>query len=80
VAVGTIPPIDASRFRGQVDPLNRSIAALAVSTHSALIDFHAAVADGVQYRPGWTADGIHPTLVAADAMAATAASVVDARR
>lgn len=79
VAIGTIPPIDESEFRSQIDPLNRNIAALAVDTQSMLIDFHAAVATGDQYRPGWTPDGIHPTLAAADAMAAAAAGVVTSR-
>src|ERR1019366_5277862 len=61
-----------SYFRSKVDPLNRNIAALAAATHSMLIDFHAAVADGDQYRAGWSSDGIHPTLEAADAMAKAA--------
>ena len=80
VAIGTIPPIDAKQFRYKVDPLNRNIAALAIATHNMLIDFHAAVADGDEYRSGWTPDGIHPTLAGADAMAAAAVGVVTSRR
>ena len=80
VAIGTIPPIDSKQFRSAVDPLNRSIAALATATHSMLIDFHAAVADGDHYRTGWSSDGVHPTLEAADAMARAAAGVVTNRR
>jgi len=79
VAIGTIPPIDPKPFRSKVDPLNRDIAALAAATHSMLIDFHAAVAEGDQYRNGWTSDGIHPTLEAADAMAKAAVGVVNTR-
>jgi acyl-CoA thioesterase-1 len=79
VAIGTIPPIDSKPFRSKVDPLNRNIAALAAATHSMLIDFHAAVADGDQYRTGWSSDGIHPTLEAADAMAKAAVGVVNTR-
>ena len=79
VAMGTIPPIDSKQFRSKVDPLNRNIAALAAATHSMLIDFHAAVADGDLYRAGWSSDGIHPTLEAADAMAKAAVGVVNTR-
>jgi len=79
VAIGTIPPIDSKQFRSKVDPLNRDIAALAAATHSMLIDFHAAVADGDRYRTGWSSDGIHPTLETAAAMADAAVGVVNAR-
>jgi acyl-CoA thioesterase-1 len=74
VAIGTIPPIDAKQWRSKVAPLNAGIAALATATHSELIDFHAVVADGDQYRSGWTVDGIHPTRTAAEAMARAAAA------
>lgn len=80
VAIGTIPPIDAAQFRYNVDPLNEQIATLAAATHSTLINFHAVVADGDEYRSGWTEDGVHPTLVAAEAMATAAAELVSARR
>jgi lysophospholipase L1-like esterase len=75
VAIGTIPPIDAGRYRAYVDPLNARIAVLAAATHSTLINFHAVVAAGDHYRAGWTTDGIHPSHVAAVAMAAAAAVV-----
>ncbi|HEY4927694.1 MAG TPA: GDSL-type esterase/lipase family protein [Acidimicrobiales bacterium] len=80
VAICSVPPIDAREFRHKVAPLNVSIAALATVTDSTLINFHAVVADGNQYRSGWTADGVHPTLVAAEAMAKAAAAGVASKR
>lgn len=80
VAIGTIPPIDGSPSTDAVDGLNARIEALAAGTHSPLIDFHAAVAEGDAYRPGWTVDGVHPALRGAEAMASAAAAVVPRRR
>jgi lysophospholipase L1-like esterase len=79
VAVGTIPPIDSGPFTDAVDGLNARIATLAAATHSTLIDFHAAVAEGDAYRPGWTVDGVHPTLRGAEAMASAAVAAIDPR-
>ncbi len=79
VAIGTIPPINAKPFSDAVAPLNARIVALAAATRSTLIDFHAAVANGNQYRTGWTTDGIHPTHSGAEAMASAAAEAVASR-
>ena len=79
VAIGTVPPIDSPVMQSKVGPLNRAIEELAASTHSVLIDFYAAVAQGGQYRSGWTVDGVHPSQIAADAMARTAATALGPR-
>jgi lysophospholipase L1-like esterase len=71
--MGTIPPRTTRDYVAQVDDLNAAIREACEETGTPVIDFFSVLTDGEGgWRPGFTVDGVHPTAVAADAMAALA--------
>ena len=68
--LGTVPPRTDADFAEQVEDLNAAIRAAAEDGGTTVIDFFSVLADDDGgWRPGYTADGVHPGVAAADAMA-----------
>ena len=68
--LGTVPPRTDGDYAERVADLNAAIRAAGEDSGTTVIDFFAVLTDGGGgWRPGFTADGLHPTAAAADAMA-----------
>jgi lysophospholipase L1-like esterase len=74
----TIPPLDYPGYRPAVEALNAALVQAARSRGLPLIDFYATVAQDGRWRPGWSADGVHPLAPAAQAMSRAAVPVLTA--
>jgi lysophospholipase L1-like esterase len=70
VVLGTVPPRDEDQFDARTIDLDDRIRKLAVERHVILVDFYAALAQGDDYAPGLTKDGVHPNAKGAELMAA----------
>ena len=68
--LGTVPPRTDGDYAERVADLNAAIRAAGEDSGTTVIDFFSVLTDGGDgWRPGFTADGLHPTAAAADAMA-----------
>jgi acyl-CoA thioesterase I len=71
--LGTVPPRTDGDYAERVADLNGAIRAAGEDDGIVVIDFFSVLTDGAGgWQPGSTADGVHPTAAAADAMAALA--------
>ena len=59
-----------------VAALNAGLRQLAARHHLPLIDFHAVLADGDDFKPGLSEDGVHPNVAASRLMAQAAEPVL----
>lgn len=73
--LATVPPIWSDVY-GDQDELNPAIRELAGARGTSLLDFHSVVSDGEWWLPGYTADDVHPTAIAARVMGEHALTVL----
>jgi lysophospholipase L1-like esterase len=74
--LATIPPIGWPGLEPPVEALDAEIRRAATDRRLPLIDFYAVVAQDGRWRPGWSADGIHPQAPAARVMGQRAVAVL----
>ena len=71
--LGTVPPRSDADLAERVEDLNGAIRAAGEDSGTTVIDFFSVLTDGGDgWKPGFTADGVHPSAAAADAMAGLA--------